>query len=111
MNLPQRFEVKPKTVRNVVLLTIGCGIFVLGGFFLMAQGGRGIFVGLLAILFFGGGGLFTIPKLARRPVSMILTSDSLQQISPYGDAVLLWQDIESIGISKVFSNKYGWTAA
>ena len=54
MNLPQRFEVKPKTVRNIVLLTIGCGIFVLGGFFLMAQGVRGIFVGLLAILFFGG---------------------------------------------------------
>lgn len=105
MKLPQRFEVKPRTTRNVISAALAFGFFVLLGFFTIATGGLGILVGLLVIFFFGGGGLFTIPKLARRSVSMILTSDGLHQISPYGDVVILWQDVESIGISSIYSNK------
>lgn len=107
MKLPQRFEVKPKNTRNIILLIILYGFFVLVGFFIILTGDAlEIFWGILLIPYFGGAALFHIPKLACRPVSMILTYDGLYQISPYGVVKLLWQDVESIGIAKVSKRKY-----
>jgi len=103
---PERLDIKPKTARNVVLLVLGCSLFTVAGFYLMSMGEpQNIAVGLLCILFFGGGGLIMIPKLLRRKVSMVLTREGMEQITPYGNAHVRWSDVEKVGMVSIFANK------
>ena len=106
MQLPPRLEIRPPTKRNIILLTIGCSIFVIAGLLLITTGDvKSIFVGLLSITFFGGIGLVGIPKLSRRSISVVLTHDNLQQITPFGTSIVPWQDVESIGVAKIHRHK------
>lgn len=102
----EHLEIKPKTARNVTLLIIGCSLFTAMGFYMMSTGEtQNIAVGLLSIVFFGGGGLIMIPKLLRRKVSMILTREGMEQITPYGKAHIRWIDVEKLGVVSQFTNK------
>jgi len=106
MNLPNYFEVKPKTKQNAILLCIICIAFSVIGFFMILSGDiKTVLAGLLAIVFFGGGGFLAIPKLLQRPISMILNHDGLKQITPSGTSLICWQDIETIGIARIYGNK------
>jgi Protein of unknown function (DUF2982) len=95
-------EIRPKTSSNAALLGIGCAAFTLGGIW-MVLSGEGVFVGLLSIVFFGGGGLVAIPRLLRRKVSFVLTSEALEQRYPEGSAYIPWRDVEQVGLASVFS--------
>jgi hypothetical protein len=97
--LSPRFEVRPKTRQNAILLGVGCGLFTLAGVFIIAVGSSTMdfLAGILSIVFFGGAGLLTIPKLLRREVSMVLTHQGIEQITLYGTATIQWKDVEKIG--------------
>jgi hypothetical protein len=98
-----RIEIKPKPIRNGILAILGCSIFTIGGAFMLASGEKAnMYVGALSIVFFGGGGLYSIPKIMRRKLSFVLTSDSLQQVAPVGTAQIAWSDIEKIGTVSLF---------
>ncbi len=58
-------------------------------------------IGLLSLIFFGGGGIFAVPKIIRLEKTFILSSDSLTQISPYGNTDIPWSDVEKIGLVKI----------
>ncbi|MFZ0744254.1 MAG: STM3941 family protein [Terracidiphilus sp.] len=98
-------EIRPKSLRNGILGIIGCSAFTICGAFMMASGKLpDIFAGLLSIVFFGGGGVYAIPKIMRRKISFRLTAEELQQIGPVGSAHIAWSDIEKIGIVSLFRN-------
>ena len=98
-----RLEVRPKA-RNVLFAGLLCAIFSAIGLW-MVLSGEAVFVGLLSVLFFGGGGLYAIPKQWRRKVSMVLTSDGIEQRYHRGTTFIPWQDVESVGVVAIFSNK------
>jgi hypothetical protein len=100
----ETIEIRPKTGRNAILLGIGCAAFTVMGLTLVISAGA-VFVGLLAILFFGGGGLWAIPKLLRRRVSMRLTGEGLHQCYEQGTTHIPWRDVEEVGITSMFGNK------
>jgi Protein of unknown function (DUF2982) len=102
----ERLEIKPKTARNVTFLIIGDFLFTAMGFYMISTGEtQNIASGLLCIVFFGGGGLIMIPKLLRRKVSMVLTREEMEQITPYGKAHIRWIDVEKLGVVSLFANK------
>lgn len=79
-------------------------MFTLGGLWMIFSGEE-ILAGLLAVIFFGGGGLYAIPKLLGREVSMVLSAEGIEQRYPQGTAFIPWYDVENIGIVSMFSNK------
>jgi hypothetical protein len=97
-------EIRPKTRRNALLLGVGCAAFTVMGLTLVMFAGA-VYVGLLAILFFGGGGLWALPKLLRRKVSMRLTGEGLHQCYEQGTTHIPWFDVEKVGIISMFGNK------
>ena len=99
--LPDRFEVRPKAKHNAILLAVGCGSFTLAGLWMVveSQNTGEILAGILAVVFFGGGGVLAIPRLIRRSVSMVLTHPGIEQITLYGTATIHWKDIEKIGLA------------
>lgn len=107
MNTPQRFEVKPKK-RNYLLsliassfiLFIGLAGFVVG----IPATATNVLCGLFLIAFGGVFMLISI-KSMRRSTSMILDQNGLQQIMLVGLARIPWQDIESIGSTRVKAHK------
>jgi hypothetical protein len=99
-------EIRPKSLRNGILAVLGCSIFTIGGAFMLASGEpKTMLAGLLSIVFFGGFGLFSIPKIMRRKISFVLTSDGLKQVAPAGSAYIAWSDIESIGVVSIFRTR------
>jgi hypothetical protein len=98
------FEVRPRSRRNAILVGLGCGIFTIGGLWMIFSG-EAILAGLLAVIFFGGGGLYAIPKLLRRDISMVLSSEGIEQQYAQGSTFISWDDVEKIGIVSMFSNK------
>lgn len=100
----QTIEVRPKVNKNVTWMVITCSIFTLIGFW-MVLSGEEIFAGILAIVFFGGGGIYAIPKMMRRKVSMVLTPEGIEQRYEEGSAHIPWVDVEKVGIISMFSNK------
>src|SRR5258708_3405387 len=60
---PGRFEVRPKAARNTIILVVSCGAFTVGGVWMLFSG-ENILGALLCIAFFGGGGLWAIPRIA-----------------------------------------------
>jgi Protein of unknown function (DUF2982) len=104
--LSDSFEVRPKARRNSVLLALGCLVFTLGGLWMIVEGeGKDTLAGLLGVVFFGGGGLYAVPKMLRRNVSMVLTRRGIEQHTLYGVAHILWKDTERIGVASLFGNK------
>ena len=99
-----RFEVRPKTLRNAVLLGALCAIFCIVGLGLIFSGAN-IPVGLLALLIFGGAGVYAIPKLLRRKVSMVLSADGIELRYPQGSAFVPWADVEQIGTARISTTK------
>ena len=94
-----RFEIKPNAKRNAMLLGLGSVAFTIGGFWMVADGsGTEVFAGILCVVFFGGAGLLVVPKLLRRDVSMVLTPEGIEQITLYGTAKILWEDVEQVGV-------------
>ena len=71
----------------------------------MIFSGEAILAGLLSVIFFGGGGVYAIPKLLRRDVSMVLSSEGIKQQYAQGSTFIPWDDVEKIGIVSMFSNK------
>ncbi len=101
---PQRFEVRPKADRNAILAGAGCAIFTIVGLWMIFSG-ENILAGLLGVVFFGGGGLYAIPKMLRRKVTMVLTPKGIEQCYAEGSALIPWADVENVGIVSIFSNK------
>jgi len=101
-----RLEIKPKTGRNVLLLVLGCSFFTIAGLYMMSTGEpQNVGAGLLSVVFFGGGGLIMGPRLLRRKVSMVLTREGMEQITPYGKAYIGWHDVEKLGLVSIYANK------
>jgi Protein of unknown function (DUF2982) len=100
----ETFEVRPKTLKNAALLAIGSAMFTAVGAWLVFSG-EGVLAGLLAIAFFGGVGIYAIPKMLRRKVSLVLTPEGIEQRYAEGSAHIPWSDIEQVGIVSMFSNK------
>jgi len=97
-----RIEIKPKSRRNGIFGILGCSMFTIGGVLMLATGEPlTMFAGLVSVVFFGGGGLLTIPKLMRRKISFVLTSDGLQQVALVGSAYIAWSDVESVGVASM----------
>ena len=106
MSLPNYFEVKPKTKQNAILLGLICSAFCVSGFFGILSGDiKQILAGFLGLIFFGGVGFFGVSQILKRPITMILDQEGLKQITPYGTSLICWQDIESIGIGRIYGNK------
>ncbi len=102
-----KLEIKPKTGRNVLFLVIGCSAFTVGGFFLIGTGeAQNIAVGILCTVFFGCGGLITAPKLMRRKISMVLSEQGVEQITPHGSAFIRWADVEKLGTTSMFRSHF-----
>jgi DUF2982 family protein len=102
-----RLEIRPKTVRNAILGGLGCAAFTIAGGAMM-YGGESVeefFGGLLGVVFFGGGGLYAIPKLLRRTVPIVLSSEGIEQRYDEGTTFISWEDIQDIGIVSMFGNK------
>jgi hypothetical protein len=97
-------EIRPKTVKNAILMGICCTLFSIAGLWMIFFNEE-IFVGLLVITFFGIGGLFAIPKILRRKVTMVLTPQGLEQHYAEGIAFIPWSDVEMVGIIPKFSIK------
>lgn len=102
-----RLEIRPKTARNAVLVGLGCAAFAIigGAMMVVGQSAEEFFGGLLSVVFFGGGGLYAIPKLLRRTVPVVLSPKGIEQHYEEGTTLILWQDIEAIGIVSMFGNK------
>lgn len=98
-----RFEVRPNTRRNAALTAAGCAIFSIGGLAVIFSGE--IKLGLITLLFFGGGGIYAIPKLLKRKVSMVLSANGIELFYPQGSAFIAWADVEEIGIVRILSTK------
>jgi hypothetical protein len=102
-----KLEIRPKTNRNVLFLVIGCFVFTVAGFFMISTGEvQNIAVGILSIVFFGGGGLITAPKLMRRKISMVLSEQGVEQIAPLGSAFIPWADVEKLGTTSMYGNVF-----
>lgn len=100
----QTLEIRPKAKKNAILVAICCALFSILGLW-MVFSGKGVFAGLLTIVFFGGGGFYAIPKMLRRQVSMALTPEGIEQRYAEGNAYIPWTDVEKVGIISMFSNK------
>jgi hypothetical protein len=95
-SIVDRFEVKPNK-RNVALFALSLSILTLIGLWLLVTGEDfvdGFFIAAIS----GGLGLYVIPKLLRRNISMVLTREGIEQITKNGTAIIFWNDIEQIGI-------------
>jgi hypothetical protein len=97
----ERVEIRPRTRRNAILLMLGSVLFTAGGIWLMVDGEGTVdgLVGAACVLFFGGGGLYALPRLLRRPVSLVLEPDALVQVTLYGSARVPWRDVERVGVA------------
>ncbi len=103
---PDRFEVRPRAAINAILATIGCAGFTLAGIGIILSGAKvAVLAGLLSIFFFGVGGLYAIPRLARRRVAMVLTRAGIEQCYQEGSTFIPWGDVETIGVFKIASTK------
>ena len=100
-------EIRPRTTRNAIKMGLLCAIFVWFGIMGLFEGQnpRGMFVGVIAILFFGGGGSYSILRMLRRRVPIILTSEYLEQRYPEGSAYIQWRDVEKIDIASLYHIK------
>jgi hypothetical protein len=101
---PEAIEIRPKAGRNALLLGLACAAFTAAGVYLVV-GGEDVFAGLLAIVFFGGGGAWATPKIARRSVTLALTPTHLEQRFAEGSVRIPWSDVESVGIVNISSAK------
>lgn len=95
-----RLEVRPRNTRNAVIVGVLCLAFTAVGIAIVMSG-ENIRAGLLAVAFFGGGGLYGIRRMSRRPVTMVLSEAGLQQCYPEGNTTIPWEDIEQVGICRV----------
>lgn len=104
---PKTVEVHPRVIRNATIVTIGCAAFTILVFWILLAGesAKEIFVGLLCIMFFGGGGFYSVPKLLRRKVPMVLAPHGLEQRYAEGTSSIPWGDIERVGIVSIARNK------
>ena len=82
-------------------------MFTVSGLWLIFNSGSTAEVGagLLSVIFFGGGGLYAIPKIVRRKFTMILSADGIRQQYAQGTTFIPWADVEKIGLIKIFGNK------
>jgi hypothetical protein len=99
-------EIHPKATRNAIKLGFLCAImtFYSVGLF-EGKNPKGTLIGLIGILFFGGGGSYGILRILRRRVPLILTSEHLEQRYPEGSAYIRWRDVEKIGAVSLSHNK------
>ena len=100
----QTIEVHPNVSRNVVIAVIGCTAFTVGGFWMLLSGEE-MLAGLLCVVFFGGGGIYGVPEMLRRRVTMVLTPEGIEQRYVEGNAYIPWADVESVGIVSVAASK------
>lgn len=100
---PQIMEIRPKAKRNATLLGVGCALFAIAGLWMMFSGEE-IFAGFLAMIF-GGVGLYFIPRLLRRQVSIALTPENIELRYPEGNAYIPWVDVDKVGAFSIFTNK------
>jgi hypothetical protein len=85
---------------KLALTVAGCVAFVAAGVFMLTTGPtvlEAIF-SVLSIVFFGGGGVLLIVKLARTKSVLILTPAGLHPIS---GGLVPWDDYDGVGVSTV----------
>jgi hypothetical protein len=98
-------EIRPRTLRNGLLMVLGCGAFTALGIWMIRSGASTV-IGWASVLFFGGGGLFAIPRILRRKVTMVVEPDGLRQRWAEGDALAPWSDVERIDVISYERNKW-----
>jgi hypothetical protein len=105
--IPETVEIQPRVVQNAIIAGILCAMFAIGGIYMLisAESPNDVLGGLLCVLFFGGCGLYSIPKLLRRKVPIVLTPRGLEQRYAEGTAFIPWEYIERVGIVSVASSK------
>jgi hypothetical protein len=104
----QRIEIRPKTKRNAIIVVVIAAFFVLGAISILqneASGTQEYLIALASLLFFGGGTLIALPRMLRRPVSMMLAPEGLQQVTIWGSASVPWPDVEAVGVARFMGQK------
>lgn len=100
MTSGQRLEIRPRAVRNVAWVTVGCAAFVAAGIWMVLTEHSLEYrlAGAIAVVFFGFG-LLRIPAMARRRLTLALTPDGLEQVHHEGVATIPWADVAAIGVT------------
>lgn len=96
----ERVEIRPNVARNVALAGGCCLVFVVtGAWMIITQPGlMSLFLGGFVVVFFGS--LLTrTPAMARRKVTLALTTDALERVFPQGVATIPWADVAAVGVT------------
>jgi hypothetical protein len=102
MDLVDPLEIRPRVVRNAVLLGAGCATFTAIGLWMIVTEPIGIkLIGVISVLFFGAGGAIAVPKLLRRKVSLRLTRAAVTFVWPEGEMTVPWSEVESVRVVKI----------
>ena len=77
-----------------MLFILGCAVFVVTGLF-MQQGEDSFYrlIGVVSIVFFGGGGLCYLTFLAWKPI-VIVSSEGITAPYGWGKSFVLWENID-----------------
>jgi Protein of unknown function (DUF2510) len=90
---------------KIVLLAIVCGLFTLGGFFLLVTGDvAGVLAGILCIALFGVVGFIGVRKIWKQRTILTLSSEGIR---PGAGGFIPWGDFESIGIGRIAAGPTG----
>ena len=89
-------------------MTLGAMVFVgLGAYMCIAAPGLGAkIIGLVCVLFFGGGFALLLWKKLRDPIVLTLTEDG---IKPQSGGFIPWEDFEAVGIGRIEGGAPGGT--
>lgn len=100
MTSGRRLEIRPREVRNVVRVTVGCAAFVVAGTWMLLTEHALVYrlAGGAAVAFFGLGLLLT-PVMARRRLTLALTPAGLEQVRREGVATIPWADVAAVGVA------------
>lgn len=100
-------EIHPNKTKNLIIVVAISATITLIGLVVLWKGDHLVekFVGVIAIILFGGGGTNRIWRILRRRVFITLTPNHIEQHYPDGVAYIPWGDIAKIGIVSMHSNK------
>ncbi|MFS2293672.1 MAG: YfjD family protein [Actinomadura sp.] len=100
----ERVEVRPKPWRLGAMVVGALGFSVAGVGTAVYGEPFEVVIGLLAVVFFGGGMVLALPALARRRfVTLTLTPMGIEA----NGALAPWEDIEAVGVAKVSTKLFG----
>ena len=81
-----------------LLLVLGCAAFVAAGFYLMQTGDFSYrIIGIVSIVFFGGGGLFYMICSSWRPI-VVISDEGITVPYGWGKNTVLWHNVKKFEI-------------